>query len=61
MLHRLWLTDEQAVVLVRALRAHIHTLYECATDAHFDKALDIEEKYVEESNKLQDILDILEG
>ena len=57
---RLYLTDEQTAVLVRAIRAHVHTLYECATDAHFDKAYDIEEKYVEEANKLQNILDILE-
>lgn len=59
MLHRLWLTDEQSKVLARALRCHIQTLYKCSDEAHLDKAYGIEEKYVEEANALDDILDII--
>lgn len=59
MLHRLWLTDEQAKTLARALRAHITTLYKCADEVHIDKAYDIEEKYIEEANALDEILDII--
>ena len=59
MLHRLWLTDEQAKTLARALRAHISTLYKCADEMHIDKEYDKEEKYIEEANALDDILDIL--
>ena len=57
---RLWLTDEQAKTLARALRAHICTLYKCADEMHIDKAFDIEEKYIEEANALDDILDIID-
>ena len=59
MLHRLWLTDNQAKTLARALRAHIYTLYKCADEMHIDKAYDIEEKYIEEANALDEILDII--
>ena len=59
MLHRLWLTDEQAKTLARALRAHIITLNSCAYDAGADGDHDAEEKYVEEANALDDILDII--
>lgn len=61
MLNRLWLTDEQVKTLRRAIRAHISTLYKCADEMHLDKAYDLEEKYVEEANALDEILDILEG
>lgn len=57
---RLWLTDDQAKTLCRALRAHISTLYKCANEMHADKAYDLEEKYVEEANALDDILDIID-
>ena len=60
MLYRLWLTEEQTATLRRALRAHIQTLHKCAEESHYDKAYDIEEKYVNEANGLQDILDIVE-
>ena len=60
MLHRLWLTDQQAKTLARALRAHICTLYKCADEMHIDKAFDIEEKYIEEANALDEILDIID-
>lgn len=59
MLHRLWLTDEQSGAVVRALRNQIKTLYECADEMHTDKAYDLEEKYVNEANVLDDILDVL--
>ena len=59
MLHRLWLTDEQAKTLARAIRCHIQTLYKCADEMHIDKAYDIEEKYIEEANALDEILDII--
>ena len=60
MLHRLWLTDDQVKTLRRALRAHISTLYKCADEMHADKAYDLEEKYVEEANALDEILDIID-
>lgn len=61
MLHRLWLTDDQVKTLKSALRAHISTLYQCSDEMHADKAYDLEEKFVEEANALDEILDILEG
>lgn len=60
MLHRLWITDDQAKTLCRALRAHICTLHKCAYDAGADGAHEMEEKYVEEANALDDILDIID-
>lgn len=60
MLHRLWITDEQAKTLCRALCAHISTLHKCAYEASADGDHDIEEKYVEEANVLDDILDIID-
>ena len=59
MLHRLWLTDEQAKILASALRCHIQTLYKCADEVRLDKAYDIEEKYIDEDNALDEILDII--
>lgn len=56
---RLWLTDQQTKTLARALRAHIQTLYKCAEEVHIDKAYEIEEKYINEANDLQNILDII--
>ena len=56
---RLWLTEEQAKCLARALRAHIQTLYKCADEMHYDKNLELEEKYIDEANALDTILDIL--
>lgn len=56
---RLWLTEEQAKVLSGALRAHIHTLYKCADEMHIDRNLDLEEKYIDEANALDEILDII--
>ena len=60
MLHRLWLTDQQAKTLARAIRAQIQSLYKCADEMHIDKAFDIEEKYIEEANALDEILDIID-
>lgn len=57
---RLWLTEEQAKTLIRALRAHICTLYKCADEMHIDKAYEIEEKYINEANALDEILDIID-
>ena len=57
---RLWLTDDQAKTLCRALRAHISTLHSCAYDAGADGEHEMEEKYVEEANALDDILDIID-
>lgn len=59
-MNRLWLTDEQAKTLCRALRAHICTLHKCAYEAGADGDLDREEKYVEEANALDEILDIID-
>lgn len=56
---RLWLTEDQAKTLARAICCHIQTLYKCADKMHIDKAYDIEEKYIEEANSLDDILDII--
>lgn len=56
---RLWLTEDQAKTLARAIRCHIQTLYKCADEMHIDKAYDIEKKYIEEANSLDDILDII--
>lgn len=56
---RLYLTEEQAKCLARALRCHIQTLYKCADEMHTDKAYDLEEKYVDEANALDVILDIV--
>ena len=60
MLNRLWLTDDQAKTLARALRAHIITLNKCAREMHIDKEYELEEKYVEEANALDDILDLID-
>lgn len=59
---RLWITEEQAKTLSRALRAHICTLYKCAEEMHIDKAfeIEIEEKYINEANALDEILDIID-
>lgn len=57
---RLWLTDDQAKTLCRALRAHISTLHKCAYEMGADGDHDLEEKYVEEANALDDILDIID-
>ena len=59
-MNRLWLSDQQAKTLARALRAHICTLYKCADEMHIDKAFDIEEKYINEANALDEILDIID-
>ena len=60
MLHRLWLTDDQAKTLCRALRAHIITLHKCASEMHIDNDLELEENYVEEANALDEILDLID-
>lgn len=57
---RLWLTDDQAKTLARAIRTHIITLYKCAEEMHMDKAYEIEEKYINEANALDEILDIID-
>lgn len=59
-MNRLWLTDQQAKTLSRALRAHICTLYKCADEMHIDKAFELEEKYINEANALDEILDIID-
>ncbi len=59
-MNRLWLTDEQAKTLCRALRNQILSLHKCAYEAGADGDHDIEEKYVEEANALDDILDIID-
>ena len=58
---RLYFTEDQSKCLVRALRAHIQTLYKCADEMHIDKAFELEEKYVDEANELDVILDALEA
>lgn len=60
MLNRLWLTDDQAKTLARAIRSQIQSLYKCADEMHADRAYDLEEKYVEEANALDEILDIID-
>ena len=56
---RLWLTEEQSKTLIRALRSQITTLYKCAEEMHTDKSYEIEEKYINEANALDEILDII--
>ena len=60
MLHRLWLTDEQAKTLCKALRNQILSLHKCAYEAGADGDHDAEERFVEEANALDDILDIID-
>lgn len=57
---RLWLTDQQTKILVRALRNHVISLNNLAYDAGADGDHASEEKYVEEANALDDILDIID-
>ena len=59
MLNRLWLTDQQSKTLVRAIRNQIRELYKCADEMHAERAFQIEEKYINEANALDDILDII--
>lgn len=59
-MRRLWLTDQQAKTLCRALRAHISTLSSCAYDKGADGDHEAEEKYIEEANALDEILDIID-
>lgn len=58
-MNRLWLTDEQSKTLARAIRSQIHSLYKCAEEMHNERAFQIEEKYVNEANALDEILDII--
>ena len=60
MLNRLWLTDDQAKTLARAIRSQIQSLYKCADEMHAERAFQIEEKYINEANELMDILDIID-
>ena len=57
---RLWLTDEQAVSIRRALRCQIKELHKCAEEMHNDKAYHIEEKYMNEAKILNDVVDVLD-
>ena len=57
---RLWLTDEQANSVRRALRCQIKELYKHANEMHNEGAHDIEEKYVNEANILDDVVDVLD-
>lgn len=57
---RLYLTDEQANSVRRALRCQINELYKCANEMHNDNAHDIEEKYINEANILDDVVDVLD-
>lgn len=59
-MNRLWLTDQQTKILTRALRAHIATLYDRAEDMHNERSFELEEKYVDEANALDEILDIID-
>lgn len=59
MLHRLWLTDEQAKTLAKALRAHISHLHYSAYEVRAEGDHDAEEMFVEEANVLDEILDII--
>ena len=57
---RLWLTDEQAKTVSRALRNQVISLYKCAEEMHNERAFQIEEKYINEANALDEILDIID-
>lgn len=57
---RLYLTDEQTKTVVRALRNQIISFYKCANEMHNERAFQIEEKYINEANALDEILDIID-
>lgn len=59
-MNRLWLTDQQTKTLCKALRNQILSLHKCAYDAGADGDHDAEERFVEEANALDDILDIID-
>lgn len=54
---RLWLTDEQAGTLSRALNSQVFRLKKCAAQ---EEDFDIKSKYLEEAIKISDIIDIIE-
>lgn len=54
---RLWLTDEQAGTLSRALNSQVFRLRKCAKE---EEDLSIKAKYIEEAVKISDIIDIIE-
>lgn len=54
---RLWITEEQADTLKRALNNHIIRLKKCARQ---EEDLYIRSKYLEEASKISDIIDIIE-
>lgn len=56
---RLYLTDEQANSVQRALNCQIKKLCECAKEMHNDNAHDIAEKYINEANILDDVVNVL--
>ena len=57
---RLWLTDEQAKTVARALRNQVVSLYKCADEMRAERSFQIEEKYINEANALDEILDIID-
>ena len=59
-MNRLWLTDQQSKTLCKALRNQILSLHKCAYEAGADGDHDAEERFVEEANALDDILDIID-
>mgnify|MGYP003287277435 CR=1 FL=1 len=54
---RLWITEEQADTLKRALDNQIIRLKKCARQ---EEDLDIKSKYLDEAGKISDIIDIIE-
>lgn len=57
---RLYLTDEQAISVQRALKCQIKELHKCAEEMRNDNAFGIEGKYIYEANILKDVVDVLD-
>lgn len=54
---RLWITEEQADTLKRALNNQISRLKRCARQ---EEDMYLQAKYIEEVHKINDIIDIIE-
>lgn len=59
-MYRLYLTDEQADSVKRALKHQIKELHKCAKEMRNDNAYGIEGKYMYEANTLQSVINIFD-
>lgn len=60
MLHRLWITDDQACLVTAALRFYSRDLQNKFDDAMMNEDLEATENINDVINKIDDLLDILE-